>query len=101
MCPPQGGRKHPNQEFIHIDTKNILFICGGSFDGNQKTVEKRMKGNGGIGFGAELKAGRGSNLSEIYKNVESYDIVKYGLIPEIVAGFPFSCLLTSWTIRRC
>ena len=86
--PPQGGRKHPNQEFIHIDTKNILFICGGSFDGIQKTVEKRMKGNGGIGFGAELKAGRGSNLSEIYKNVESYDIVKYGLIPEIVGRLP-------------
>ena len=85
--PPQGGRKHPNQEFIHIDTKNILFICGGSFDGIQKTVEKRMKGNGGIGFGSELKSG-GNNLSEIYKNVESYDIVKYGLIPEIVGRLP-------------
>ena len=85
--PPQGGRKHPNQEFIHIDTKNILFICGGSFDGIQKTVEKRMKGNGGIGFGSELKSG-GNNLSEIYKNVESYDIVKDGLIPEIVGRLP-------------
>ncbi len=86
--PPQGGRKHPNQEFIHIDTKNILFICGGSFDGIQKNVEKRIKGNGGIGFGQELKSGGKKSLSEIYKNVESYDIVKYGLIPEIVGRLP-------------
>ncbi len=86
--PPQGGRKHPNQEFIHIDTKNILFICGGSFDGIQKNVEKRIKGNGGIGFGAELKENGERTLSEIYKNVESYDIVKYGLIPEIVGRLP-------------
>ncbi len=86
--PPQGGRKHPNQEFIHIDTKNILFICGGSFDGIQKNVEKRIKGNGGIGFGSELKQNGKKSLSEIYKNVESYDIVKYGLIPEIVGRLP-------------
>ncbi len=86
--PPQGGRKHPNQEFIHIDTKNILFICGGSFDGIQKNVEKRIKGNGGIGFGQELKQNGKKSLSEIYKNVESYDIVKYGLIPEIVGRLP-------------
>ena len=86
--PPQGGRKHPNQEFIHIDTKNILFICGGSFDGIQKNIEKRIKGNGGIGFGAELKQNGEKSLTEIYKNVESYDIVKYGLIPEIVGRLP-------------
>ena len=86
--PPQGGRKHPNQEFIHIDTKNILFICGGSFDGIQKNVEKRMKGSTGIGFGSELKVSGKKNLSEIYRNVESYDIVKYGLIPEIVGRLP-------------
>ncbi len=86
--PPNGGRKHPNQEFIHIDTKNILFICGGSFDGIQKTVEKRLKGNGGIGFGADIKATSKKSLSEIYHNVESYDIVKYGLIPEIVGRLP-------------
>lgn len=85
--PPQGGRKHPNQEFIHIDTKNILFICGGSFDGIQKNIEKRLKGNSGIGFGSELKD-KNRSLSEIYKNVESYDIVKYGLIPEIVGRLP-------------
>ena len=86
--PPQGGRKHPNQEFIHIDTKNILFICGGSFDGIQKTVEKRIKGNGGIGFGADLKSSGRESLSRMYENVESYDIVKYGLIPEIVGRLP-------------
>ena len=86
--PRQGGRKHPNQEFIHIDTKNILFICGGSFDGIQKNVEKRMKGSTGIGFGSELKVSGKKNLSEIYRNVESYDIVKYGLIPEIVGRLP-------------
>ena len=86
--PPQGGRKHPNQEFLHINTKNILFICGGSFDGIQKTVEKRIKGNGGLGFGAELKSTNKKSLSEIYANVESYDIVKYGLIPEIVGRLP-------------
>ncbi len=85
--PPQGGRKHPNQEFIHIDTKNILFICGGSFDGIQKNIEKRLKGSGGMGFGSELSNGKKS-LSELYKNVESYDIVKYGLIPEIVGRLP-------------
>ena len=86
--PPNGGRKHPNQEFIQINTKNILFICGGSFDGIQKTVEKRIKGNAGIGFGSDIKAGAKKSLSEIYQNVESYDIVKYGLIPEIVGRLP-------------
>jgi len=86
--PPQGGRKHPNQEFIHIDTKNILFICGGSFDGIQKNVEKRLKGNSGIGFGSDIKSGTKKSLSEIYENVESYDIVKYGLIPELVGRLP-------------
>ncbi len=86
--PPQGGRKHPNQEFIHIDTKNILFICGGSFDGIQKTVEKRIKGSGSMGFGADLKQTGKKSLSEIYNNIESYDIVKYGLIPEIVGRLP-------------
>ena len=86
--PPQGGRKHPNQEFLHINTKNILFICGGSFDGIQKNVEKRMKGNGGLGFGAELKETGKKSLSEIYQNIEAYDIVKYGLIPEIVGRLP-------------
>ena len=86
--PPQGGRKHPNQEFLHINTKNILFICGGSFDGIQKNVEKRIKGNGGLGFGAELKDSNKKSLSEIYASIESYDIVKYGLIPEIVGRLP-------------
>ncbi|MBQ8605176.1 MAG: ATP-dependent Clp protease ATP-binding subunit ClpX [Clostridia bacterium] len=86
--PPNGGRKHPNQDFIQIDTKNILFICGGSFDGIQKNVEKRIKGNGGIGFGADIKSTSKKTLSEIYRNIEGYDIVKYGLIPEIVGRLP-------------
>ena len=86
--PPNGGRKHPNQDFIQIDTKNILFICGGSFDGIAKTVEKRLKSNGGIGFGAELTENKKRSTTEIYQNVESYDIVKYGLIPEIVGRLP-------------
>ncbi len=85
--PPQGGRKHPNQEFIRIDTTNILFICGGSFDGIQKTVEKRVRAGGGIGFGSEL-SGQKRSLSEVYAAVESYDIVKYGLIPELVGRLP-------------
>lgn len=86
--PPGGGRKHPNQEFIQINTKNILFICGGSFDGIQKNIEKRLKGSGGIGFGADINSVSKRSLTEIYQNVESYDIVKYGLIPEIVGRLP-------------
>ncbi len=85
--PPQGGRKHPNQEFIQIDTSNILFICGGSFDGIQKVVSKRI-GNGGVGFGAEVKSKEGPSLSEVYQKIESRDIAKYGVIPELVGRLP-------------
>jgi ATP-dependent clp protease, ATP-binding subunit clpX len=85
--PPQGGRKHPNQEFIKIDTKNILFICGGSFDGIGDIVQKRL-GNSVIGFGSQIKNNKKKEITEIYKQVESHDVVKYGLIPELVGRLP-------------
>ena len=84
--PPQGGRKHPNQEFIQINTKNILFICGGAFDGIESIIEQR-KGNQQIGFatekGAKVKVEKG-----VYKDVMAHDVVKYGLIPELVGRLP-------------
>jgi len=85
--PPQGGRKHPQQEFIQVDTSNILFICGGAFDGINKVVEKRT-GSGSLGFEAEIKAARDMELSEAYEQVIPQDLVKYGLIPELVGRIP-------------
>lgn len=85
--PPQGGRKHPQQEFIQVDTSNILFICGGAFDGIEKIVEKRS-GNGGLGFGAEIKASKELELTEAMRSVIPQDLVKYGLIPELVGRIP-------------
>ena len=85
--PPQGGRKHPNQEFIQIDTSNILFICGGSFDGIQNVVSKRI-GSSALGFGAQVSGKKGASLSEIYQQIESHDIAKYGVIPEWVGRLP-------------
>lgn len=85
--PPQGGRKHPNQEFIQIDTSNILFICGGSFDGIQNVVSKRI-GSSALGFGAQVSGKKGASLSEIYQQIESHDIAKYGVIPELVGRLP-------------
>ena len=85
--PPQGGRKHPNQEFIQIDTSNILFICGGAFDGLSDIIEKR-KGNNVIGFGGEIKKKSEKKKEGIYKDVTSHDIVKYGLIPELTGRIP-------------
>ncbi len=85
--PPQGGRKHPQQEFIQVDTSNILFICGGAFDGIEKIVEKRS-GNGSLGFGAELKATKELELTEAMQSVIPQDLVKYGLIPELVGRIP-------------
>ncbi len=85
--PPKGGRKHPNQEFIQIDTSNILFICGGSFDGIQNVVKKRI-GRSAVGFGAEVRGKEGPGLSEVYQQIESHDIVKFGLIPELVGRLP-------------
>ena len=85
--PPQGGRKHPQQEFIQIDTSNILFICGGAFDGLDKVIEKRT-GKQGIGFGAEVKSKVNKDTSELLKQVEPHDVLKFGIIPELVGRLP-------------
>ncbi|MBQ9805400.1 MAG: ATP-dependent Clp protease ATP-binding subunit ClpX [Clostridia bacterium] len=85
--PPQGGRKHPNQEFIQINTKNILFICGGAFDGLDKMIEAR-KGNSTIGFGGEIKTKSERKDTGIFRDVTPHDIVKFGLIPELVGRIP-------------
>ena len=85
--PPQGGRKHPHQEFISIDTTNILFICGGAFDGLEKLIENRLDKKG-IGFGAEIKSKRDKDISGILKHTQSHDLLKYGLIPELVGRLP-------------
>lgn len=85
--PPQGGRKHPNQEFIQINTKNILFICGGAFDGLESIIEKR-EGNQTIGFGGEIRTKSEKKSTGIFKDVIPHDIVKYGMIPELVGRIP-------------
>ncbi len=85
--PPQGGRKHPNQEFIQINTKNILFICGGAFEGIESIIEHR-KGNQQIGFNAEKKTAKERVEKGVYKDVIAHDVVKYGLIPELVGRLP-------------
>lgn len=85
--PPQGGRKHPQQEFLQIDTSNILFICGGAFDGLEKTLEKRL-GSSSLGFGAEVKDKKELNSSDWMSKVVSHDLVKFGLIPELVGRLP-------------
>ncbi len=85
--PPQGGRKHPNQEFIKIDTSNILFICGGAFDGISEIIEKRT-GKQLIGYGATVQTKAEKEAAGALKNVEAHDLVKYGLIPELVGRMP-------------
>lgn len=85
--PPQGGRKHPGQEFIQINTENILFICGGAFDGLGKIIEKRG-GKQGIGFGGEVKSKAEKSQESVFKDATAHDIVKYGLIPELVGRIP-------------
>ena len=88
---PGGGRKHPQQEFIQIDTTNILFICGGAFDGIEKIIEKRL-GKGSLGFGSELSKNI-ENKQDILKNVTQHDLVKYGLIPELIGRIPVVTVL--------
>ena len=85
--PPQGGRKHPNQEYIQINTKNILFICGGAFDGIESIIEQR-KGSMQIGFGTEKATKKEKVARGVYRDVVAHDVVKYGLIPEIVGRLP-------------
>ena len=86
--PPQGGRKHPNQEFVQIDTTNILFICGGAFDGLEKVIRKRSE-KGGIGFGAEVKSKDDrKEIGAVLRDVEPEDLIKFGLIPEFVGRLP-------------
>ena len=85
--PPQGGRKHPHQEFIQIDTTNILFICGGAFDGIDKMIEKRQ-GQKTMGFGAEIHAAGEKQIGELLRDVRPEDLLKFGLIPEFVGRLP-------------
>ena len=87
--PPQGGRKHPHQEFIQIDTTNILFICGGAFDGLEKIIEART-GKKSIGFNTEIADKEKRNVGELFKQVLPQDFVKFGLIPEFVGRVPIS-----------
>jgi len=92
--PPQGGRKHPHQEFIHVDTTNILFICGGAFDGIEKIIENRLDKKT-IGFGADIKSKSEKDISEILKQVQSHDLLKFGIIPELIGRLPIIVPLRS------
>ena len=85
--PPQGGRKHPHQEFIQIDTTNILFICGGAFSGIEQIIENRMS-KASIGFGADIPSKSNKDVGAVMQNVQPHDILKYGLIPELVGRLP-------------
>jgi ATP-dependent Clp protease ATP-binding subunit ClpX len=85
--PPQGGRKHPNQDFVQVDTTNILFICGGAFSGLEKVIDNRTESSG-IGFGAKVKSKKNRNLTDVFKEVEPEDLIKFGLIPELVGRLP-------------
>jgi ATP-dependent Clp protease ATP-binding subunit ClpX len=93
--PPQGGRKHPNQEFIQVDTSKILFICGGAFSGLDSIIEQRIDTGAGIGFGATVRdKDNKASLSDTFKKVESQDLIKYGLIPEFIGRLPVVATLT-------
>ncbi|MCA2016220.1 ATP-dependent protease ATP-binding subunit ClpX [Vibrio tritonius] len=93
--PPQGGRKHPQQEFLQVDTSKILFICGGAFAGLDKVVEQRVSKGTGIGFAAEVHSkDQSQSLSELFTQVEPEDLVKYGLIPEFIGRLPVTATLT-------
>lgn len=85
--PPQGGRKHPHQEFIQINTKNILFICGGAFDGMEKIIEQRLNKKT-IGFGADIQSKKERDTASVLKQVQPHDLLKFGIIPELVGRLP-------------
>ena len=92
--PPQGGRKHPHQEFVKIDTTNILFICGGAFDGLEKIIERRVS-NKSIGFNADVKGAKDKDTGEIFQSVQSHDLLKFGIIPELIGRMPVITALHS------
>ena len=92
--PPNGGRKHPNQEFIHVDTSSILFICGGAFDGLDKIIEKRMNKKT-MGFGADIVSNTERDVGEIFENVQQHDLLKFGIIPELAGRLPVIASLDS------
>ena len=92
--PPQGGRKHPHQEFIQIDTKNILFICGGAFEGIDKIIESRLDKRS-LGFGAEIQSKKERNVGELLKEIQPQDLLKFGIIPELVGRLPVITTLQS------
>ncbi len=92
--PPQGGRKHPQQEFIQIDTSNILFICGGAFDGLDKIIEKRLD-RSSLGFGAELKSQKDRDVGSLFAQAQPHDLLKFGIIPELVGRLPVMTSLGS------
>jgi ATP-dependent Clp protease ATP-binding subunit ClpX len=94
--PPQGGRKHPNQDFLQIDTTNILFICGGAFDGLEKVIQNRTE-RSGIGFGATVHSKSEKRVSEMFREVEPEDLIKFGLIPELVGRLPVVATLGELT----
>ena len=94
--PPQGGRKHPNQDFLQIDTTNILFICGGAFDGLEKVIQNRSE-RSGIGFGAMVKTKSERQVGEVFREVEPEDLIKFGLIPELVGRLPVVATLGELT----
>jgi ATP-dependent Clp protease ATP-binding subunit ClpX len=94
--PPQGGRKHPNQDFVQVDTTNILFICGGAFAGLEKVIEGRTQSSG-MGFGATVKSKEQRSLTEVFSDVEPEDLIKFGLIPELVGRMPVVATLAELT----
>jgi len=94
--PPQGGRKHPNQDFLQIDTTNILFICGGAFDGLEKVIQNRTE-RSGIGFAATVHSKSEKRVSEMFRDVEPEDLIKFGLIPELVGRLPVVATLGELT----
>ena len=94
--PPQGGRKHPNQDFLQVDTTNILFICGGAFAGLEKVIESRTEASG-IGFGATVKSKQQRSLTDVFAEVEPEDLIKFGLIPELVGRMPVVATLNELT----
>ena len=91
--PPQGGRKHPNQDFLQVDTTNILFICGGAFQGLEKVIENRTEASG-IGFGAAVRSKQNRSLTEVFQDIEPEDLIKFGIIPELIGRMPVITALT-------